>query len=346
MSANEATTDRSLRIAIVAPPWFEIPPRAYGGIEAMCYSLSEGLVARGHDVTLIAAGRDKSTASFMQTYEKPPSDRLGQGIPEVIHAAAAGQVLEKLEVDVIHDNSFAGPLLAFGRSTPTVVTAHGPVTGEFRFYYAYMPEAVSLVAISNAQREMAPELKWATTIYNGIPVEEYPFRANKDDFALFLGRMSPEKAPHLAIEACREVGIDLVIAAKFNEPREQEYFDSEVRPLLGPGVDFIGQTGGDEKKDLLARARCLVFPIQWDEPFGIVMVEAMACGTPVVALEGGSAREVVANNVSGFVCETPEELPEAIKRADVLRPEDCRRRAELFDVAQMVRGYEDLFLSL
>ena len=335
-----------LRIAVVAPPWYEIPPRRYGGIEAMCHWLVEGLTARGHDVTLLAAGRADTSARFIRTLPEPPSERLGESLPEILHASVAGRALEDLEVDVIHDNSFAGPLLAHGRRIPTLVTAHGPVDGELGRYYATLPRSVRLVAISEAQRRLAPHLPWCATVHNGIPVREYPFVAEKSDYALFLGRMSPDKAPHLAIDACKEAGLDLIIAAKCSEPRERDYFETEVRPRLGSGVEYVGEVGGDQKKDLLAGARCLVFPIQWDEPFGIVMVEAMACGTPVVAMARGSVPEVVANGVSGFVCTRREELPEAIKRSEMIAPADCRRRAMRFDVSRMVSGYQEVFREM
>ena len=336
----------TLHIAVVAPPWFEIPPRRYGGIEAMCHGLVEGLAARGHEVTLIAAGRANTRARFIRTLPEPPSERLGESLPEILHATVAGRALQELEVDVIHDNSFAGPLLAYGRGIPTVVTAHGPVEGELGEYYAALPSSIRLVAISEAQRRRAPHLGWCAIVHNGIPVHEYPFSAEKDDFALFLGRMSPEKAPHLAIDACRQAGVDLAVAAKCSEPAERHYFEAEVKPRLGPDVDYLGEVGGAAKKDLLARARCLVFPIQWEEPFGIVMVEAMACGTPVVALRGGSVPEVVADGISGFVCASPEDLPEAIKRSDIIDPADCRSRALRFDVSRMVSGYEQLFMKM
>lgn len=336
-----------LRIAVIAPPWFEIPPSGYGGIEALCHWLTEGLVAQGHDVTLVAAGRDATTARFVRTYETPPTERLGEALPEVTHAGLAFASLRDLgPFDVVHDHTLVGPLLAHAWEAPVVVTAHGPVDGELGTYYSTLPPNAHLVAISNAQRNNNPDLRWAETIHNGIPVGDYPFVEDKDDFALFLGRMSPEKAPHLAIEACRAAGIDLVIAAKCNEPREHEYYEAKMRPLLGPGVEYVGEVADQDKKELLGKARCLVFPIQWEEPFGIVMVEAMACGTPVVALPGGSVTEVVADGESGFVCPDLDQLAESIKRADVIDPRACRRRAELFDVSGMVAGYEDLFARL
>jgi glycosyltransferase involved in cell wall biosynthesis len=330
-----------LRIGVVAPPWYPIPPHGYGGIEWMIYWLTEGLVARGHEVTVIGAGGSRTSANFIPTYEDPPFRRIGESMPEVLHALAAAEALDDLRVDVVHDHCLAGPLSAARRRVPTVLTAHGPLDGEVRRYYELLADDVSLVAISECQRRKAPDLRWAGMVHNAIPVDDYPFSNRKEDFCLFLGRMNAEKAPDLAIQAARRAGYPIIIAAKCNEPPEQHYFDQRVRPLLGPDAHWYGEATTTQKKDLLARARCLVFPIQWDEPFGIVMVEAMACGTPVVALRGGSVPEVVEDGVTGFICNDPEELPDAIRRAGELDPKACRRRAsDCFDVAEMVSSYE------
>jgi glycosyltransferase involved in cell wall biosynthesis len=337
---------RSLRVAIVAPPWFKIPPGAYGGIEWMCYWLVEGLAARGHDVTLVGVDESETSARFVQTYPEAPSARVGEPFPEVVHAAAVGKTLRRRDLDVVHDNSLAGPLLAFGRAVPTVVTAHGPVDGEIGRYYQLIGSAASLVAISDAQRKVAPHLPWLGTVHNAIPLEEYPFTAEKEDFLLWLGRMNPEKAPHLAIVAARELGARLVLAGKCTEPDERAYFEAEVEPRLGADVEWTGEADTERKKDLLARAKAFVFPIQWEEPFGIVMVEAMACGTPVVALRHGSVPEVVVDGETGFVCDAPEELPAAIEKAQSIDARACREHVEReFSVSTMVSGYERAYLD-
>jgi glycosyltransferase involved in cell wall biosynthesis len=311
----------------------------------MCHWLADGLTARGHDVVVIGAGQRRGAGRFVATGPPPDPRRLGEPLPEILHLAAAARTLEDLEVDLVHDHTLAGPLLAFGRSVPTVVTAHGPVTGEIGEYYRRLGDRIRLVAISEAQRRAAPRLPWAATVNNGIPVDDYPFRADKEGFALFLGRMNPEKGVALAVDAARSARTPLVVAAKCNEPAEQRYFTDEIAPRLGEGVEWIGEADAALKKDLLARARCLVLPLQWEEPFGIVMVEALACGTPVVAMARGAATEIVMDGATGFLCRTPEELPGAILGAELIDPYACRRAARRFDVASMVMGYESLYAA-
>ncbi len=336
-----------LRIALVAPPWFDVPPRAYGGIEAMVADLATALVARGHSVVLVGAGSDGTPARFLATYPDPPSSRLGEPVPEVVHAAAAARHLDGLDVQIVHDHSLAGPLTAGRRATPTVATVHGPVTGELAWYYRELGDTVGLVALSDAQRRAAPGLNWVGTVHNAVDVGTFPFRADKDDFVLFLGRFNPDKGAHLAIDAARAAGRRIVLAGKLNEQPERDYFAAEIEPRLGPGVEYVGEADAAMKRDLFSRARCLVFPIQWEEPFGMVMIEAMACGTPVVALRRGAVPEVVADGRTGFVRDRFEQVAEAIDQTNRLRPEDCRDHvARNFDVSVMAQRYERLYLSL
>jgi len=335
-----------LRIAVIAPCWFEIPPKAYGGIEWICYWLVEGLIDRGHDVTLVAAGENKTRARFIQSYAQAPSAQLGEPLPEVVHAAAVSELTSGMDFDVFHDHTLAGPLLAAGRQAPTIVTAHGPVGGGIGNYFRRLSKFVKFVAISDAQQEDAKDLPWAGRVYNGIPVEEYPFETKKEDYVLFLGRMSPEKGADLAIDAARRAGLPIVLAGKRTEPLEQAYFQNTVAPKLGEDTQWIGQVGPVRKKELLSKARCLIFPIRWKEPFGIVMVEALACGTPVVALNSGSVPEVISHDETGFIFDDPEDLGKGIERAAELDATACRQRAlKLFDTAEMVKGYEEIYSS-
>jgi glycosyltransferase involved in cell wall biosynthesis len=198
------------------------------------------------------------------------------------------------------------------------------------------------VAISESQRSMAPEnLRWGGVVYNGIPMDRYPLREDKDDYVFFLGRADEEKAPHLAVEAARWAGRRLVMCATRKNEREQRYWAEQVEPLLDDHVDVYGECGSEEKADLLARAAALLFPIQWPEPFGLVMTEAMACGTPVVAWRNGSVPEVVDDGVTGFVVQSMDELVRAIDRVGDLDPRALRARVEeRFSAEAMVAGYE------
>jgi glycosyltransferase involved in cell wall biosynthesis len=329
---------------MVAPPWYDVPPTAYGGIEQVVGDLVTALTDHGHRVTLIAAGRDGTSASMLRTYDRPPSERLGDTLPELVQAAAATRLLSDLDVDVVHDHTLAGPLTSAGRPAPTVATVHGPTHGELVDYYRVLGRSASLVAISHAQRRAAPELNWIGTVPNGIDVGSFPFRESKEDWLFFLGRFCPDKGPDLAIDAARAAGRSLVLAGKVNEPAEQEYFDDVIRPRLGPDVTYVGELDATMKRELYVKASCLLFPVRVAEPFGMVMVEAMACGTPVVALRAGSVPEVVADGRSGIICDSPDELPRGIDKAMQLQAGDCRDHvARHFDLGRMAHGYEHVY---
>lgn len=338
-----------MRIGVVAPPWFEVPPRGYGGTEAVVGALVDQLVARGHEVTLVASGAPHTNAThFVQVYADPPSSELGtSAMPEVIDAASAGAALDGLDLDIVHDHSLAGPLLARGRRIPTVVTMHGPVSGENGDYYERLGTSVGVVAISAAQRRANARLNWVGTVHNAIDVSSFPFRADKDRSVVWIGRFCDDKSPHLAIDAARAAGRRIVLAGKLNEPDEKEYFDREIRPRLGEDVDYVGEADAALKRKLYAQASCLVFPIQWEEPFGMVMVEAMACGTPVVATRRGSVPEVVVDGHTGFIVDDVDELAGAIERTDTIDPRECRAHVRAhFDLPVMAAGYERVYRSL
>lgn len=346
-AGDEAVRTEPMRIAMIAPPWFEVPPLGYGGIESLCADLADGLVARGHQVHLFASGPPGTEAHFVRTYEDPPKERIGDPILEVTHAARVAGALADMPVDVVHDHTLAGPLLARGRRCPTVLTVHGPVDGELGDYLELLGSTVHLVAISEAQRRGRAGLNWAATVPNALRVADYPFRRDKDDYVLFLGRMNPEKGAHVAIEVAQQAGSRLLIAAKCNEPAEKAYFDEHVAPRLGAGAEWLGEADGDRKRELLAGARCLLFPLQWEEPFGLVMIEALACGTPVVGLRRGSVPEIVVDGLTGYVRDDPEELPALLHQLDVLDPDACRKRVEEeFDLPVMLSRYEQTYRAV
>jgi glycosyltransferase involved in cell wall biosynthesis len=335
----------ALRIGMVAPAWFELPPEGYGGIEVVVADLANGLSDRGNDVILVGAGRDLTRAStFHATFETPPSDRLGTPVPEVLHAARAARFLCGQTVDLVHDHTLAGPLLAIGRRVPTVVTMHGPVTGELGAYYEALGDAIGLVAISHAQRRLNPRLNWVGTVHNAIDTAAWPFADRKDDYVLWVGRTCDDKAPHLAIDAARAAGRRIVLAGKCTEPSEKAYFAREIDPRLGDDVTYIDGACTDRKRELMAHAEALLFPIQWEEPFGMVMIEAMVCGTPVIAFPRGAVPEVVVDGVTGILVHSLAELSTAIDAAITLDPRACRRHVEEhFDLSVMAAGYERIY---
>jgi glycosyltransferase involved in cell wall biosynthesis len=342
---QEPIRSRQLHVAMIAPPYFDVPPTAYGGIETVVADLVDSLVARGHQVTLIGAGRHSTKAQrFITTYDVGPADRLGEPMPEMVHAAKVAAILDTLDVDVIHDHTMAGPLMARGRLTPTVVTAHGPVHGDFGDYYRALGDTVQLVAISDAQRSTGPGLPWAATVHNAIRAETFPFNAKKEEYALFLGRFHPEKSPHLAIDAARAAGLPIVLAGKCSEPIERAYFAREVEPRIGRDVTIFGVADGTAKRRLLSRAACMLFPISWEEPFGLVVIEAMVCGTPVVALRRGAVPELIVDGETGIIVDDPAKLPEGIARAREIDPVACRKHVEAsFTVEVMAEGYEAVY---
>jgi glycosyltransferase involved in cell wall biosynthesis len=345
LEARTGTASPRLRIAMVAPPWFAVPPMGYGGIEHVVAELVDGLVAHGHDVTLISAGEHGTAATrHIRTFDEPPSERLGETLPDAVHAQLADRIVASLDVDVVHDHSQVGPLLAASRSVPTVVTAHGATTGFPGQFLTIVADHCSLVAISDAQRRSTPHIAWAGMVHNALDVGTFPFRDTKDDYLLFLGRLHPEKAPHLAIDAARAAGRRIVVAGKCVEPIERRYREEFLVPRGGPDVDFVGTADADTKRDLLAGAAALLFPITWEEPFGMVMLEAMACGTPVVAFRRGAVPEVVVDGVTGFIVDTFDEFVAAIGRAGALDPRTCRTYvARTFPRERMAAGYEAVY---
>ncbi|MEV6768885.1 glycosyltransferase family 4 protein [Nocardia sp. NPDC051030] len=343
--------DRQLHIVLVAPPYFDVPPSGYGGVEAVVASLADELVARGRRVTLLGAGRAGTKARFIRVWDEPQSAKLGEPYPEIVHAMKVWRIIERLHredpIDIVHDHTFAGPLNAAGYrmlGIPAIATVHGPVDAEMCDYYRAFDRNMKLVAISDRQRELAPDLNWIGRVHNAINPEEWPFHTEKMDYALFLGRYAPYKGPDVALRAAHAAGIRLILAGKCNEPAEKAYFAEHVEPLLTATDDVFGEADAIAKRQLLAGAKCMLFPISWDEPFGIVMIEAMVCGTPVVALRGGAVAEVIEHGVTGFICDHPDELPDAIARVGEIDPHACRRRVEeLFATDRFAAGYDAVY---
>lgn len=344
----------SPHLVLVAPPYYEVPPSGYGGVEAVLADLADALVDRGHRVTLLGVGRPGTRARFVAVSDTPAAARLGEPFPEVVHALAVRRAVEQLHaadpVHLIHDHTFAGALNApaFRRlGIPSVITVHGSVDSELADYYREIGDSAGLVAISDRQRDLAPDLNWVGRVHNALHPGDWPFSATKGDYALFLGRFSPDKGPDLALHAAHEAGVPLVLAAKCSEPGERRYFEETIRPLLGPGDTVVGEADTTRKRALLAGARCLLFPVRWEEPFGMVLIEALACGTPVVALRAGAVPEIVTHGVTGLIADDPAALPAALHRVTALDPYDCRRAAETrFGVDGLAAGYEAAYRTV
>jgi glycosyltransferase involved in cell wall biosynthesis len=337
-----------LGIAILSPMWFPVPPTGYGGIELIVSLLADGLVDAGHEVTLFASGDSLTKAHLSYIYEQAPSELIGRSLPEIRHALACYERAD--EFDVINDHSgIPAAALAGAIQTPVLHTVHGPLdTHEAQHAYAAIAEVspgVGLISISENQRRPMPDLPWVATVPNAIDLSLYPSKPHKGDYLLFLGRFSPDKGAHRAIAVAMELGLPLKMAGKNREPKEREYFREFVEPHVGHGgIEYLGEVTHGEKVELLQDARATLFPIEWEEPFGLVMVESMACGTPVIATRHGAVPEVIEDGVSGIIVENYREMAAALEQADALDPNECRRFVEeRFAPERMVRDYENAY---
>lgn len=340
------TSGSPLRIALVAPPWLPVPPLGYGGTERVIALLADGLVEAGHDVTLFAANGSDTAAKLVSPLVQPPPIIGSAPDDEAFHTLAAFQ--SRHDFDLIHDHTGLGPsfagLLADG--PPVVHTLHGPWTPGLQRKMSVLHQHVNLVAISHSQKAANRSVEYAGVVHNGIDIDAHPFQSEKEDFLVFLGRINPDKAPEVAIEVAREGGLPLTMIIKRSEPEEWEYWHEHVVPLLGSDITVIEQPAHHIKVDLLGRARALVCPIRWPEPFGLVFVEALACGTPVITRPFGAAPEIVSKEV-GFLCDDLPEMIAAVEASADLSPFACRARAtDHFSGDAMVRGYEAVYRSV
>jgi glycosyltransferase involved in cell wall biosynthesis len=335
-----------MRIAMVAPPWFPVPPPDYGGIEMVCALLARGLADRGHEVTMFATGDSEPGVPLTGVVDQHHPDLLR--IPEV-EAHHLAHVVEKIaagEFDVVHDNSTVyGPLLLRDQPLPVVHTVHGGIEDEHAVaVYATVCDSVDLVAISRAYRDQAPQLHWAAVIPNPVDVADYELVEQKDDYVVFMARFSRVKGAEAAIRAAQAAEVPIVLAGPVHDV-DRAYFDETVAPLLEePGVTRIDSVGGDEKAQLLGKARALLSPVDWEEPFGLAPVEAMACGTPVIAYPRGALNETVVDGETGFLVDDEDGIVEAIGRLDEIDPAHCRDHVkDHFSVETVSALYEEAF---
>jgi glycosyltransferase involved in cell wall biosynthesis len=336
------TAEDPLRVAILAPVWFPVPPTGYGGIEWVVSLLADGLTDAGHDVTLFASGDSRTHATLAAVFEEAPTEWIGQAYWDLRHALSC--LVRAGEFDIVNDHSGMLALALGGLvSTPFVHTVHGPLSGEPGQMYddiVTLHPGARLISLSMSQRRPRPDLPWVANCPNALDFSVYPVHAHRGDYLLFLGRMTAEKGCHRAIAIATELGLPLKIAGKLREPREHEYFRELVEPHLRHGIEYLGEVSHGEKVELLQEARATLFPIDWDEPFGLVMIESMACGTPVIATRRGAVPEVIEHGVTGVIVDDYRRMPAALDDADALEPLAIRRRAEeRFAPERMVDDY-------
>jgi glycosyltransferase involved in cell wall biosynthesis len=337
-----------MRVAMLAPLYESVPPRMYGGTERVVSYLSEELVRRGHDVTLFASGDSVTSAALRPGWPSAlrlaALDHMGSAyhLPMLAEAFAPGAF------DIVHSHLdfWAFP---FARLTgvPAVTTLHGRLDlAELAPVYGHFRDA-RIVSISDAQRAPLPDLNWVATVHHGLPRDRLRFSPGPGKYLAFLGRIAPEKRPDLAIEVARRAGVPLKIAAKVDRV-DRDYYENVIRPRLkSADIEFIGEIAEKEKSEFLGDALALIFPIDWPEPFGLVMIEALACGTPVIARPCGSVAEVLRHGVTGLIHSEIDDLVDAVKRVGSLSRQACRQEFESrFTADLMAAGYELVYRRL
>jgi glycosyltransferase involved in cell wall biosynthesis len=340
-----------MRIAQVAPLWESVPPSGYDAVESLVADLSEALVARGHEVALFASGDSKTTADLVEICPQALHSVADVTEPEVYRMLQLADVRDRAgEFDVIHSHvhsnsgCLAVPMLAECR-TPVVHTVHCFFNADnARLFRRFVDQRY--VAISADQRRRLPEVPFTRTVHHGIDIDRFPYRDAPDDppYLAFLGRIRPEKGAHLAIEVARRAGLPLKIAGRV-KPQDRDYFAREIQPHRDRGlVEFVGELGFDAKLTFLGGAVACLATSQIPEPFGLVTVEAQACGTPVLGLRDGAVPELVADGVTGLLADSAESLAAAAGHLDYIDRAQCRRHvAERFSLARMVDGYEAIY---
>ncbi|MDD2673079.1 MAG: glycosyltransferase family 4 protein [Syntrophales bacterium] len=348
-----------MKIAILSPIEESVPPEKYGGTELVVYNIVEELIKRGHEVTLFASGDSKTSAKLFYSYSKKIRVNPDQSLKEMEAKKSVflGESLSKIrqeKFDIVHThiNWRTLPFLPL-IDMPSVHTLHGPLNIDYQLEVYQRYKNANYITISNAQRKPLPYLKYLATVYNGIDIKKFDFNINPENYFSFLGRMSYEKGPEVAAKAAIQSGQKLKMAAKIDLSNKQ-FYDKYVKPLENKDVVYIGEPNHKEKNILLKNSKALLAPIQWEEPFGLYFIEAMACGTPVIAFKRGSVPEIVIDGKTGYVVDSKKGstgIVEAIKKINSLSDSqyqkmrvNCRKHVEQnFTIEKMVDGYEKVY---
>jgi glycosyltransferase involved in cell wall biosynthesis len=331
-----------MKIAQVSSPWVSTPPRTYGGTEVIVSSLTEGLVNRGHDVTLFAT-HDSQTQAHLQAWAAP----AGYGfhfLDEILHVRQAYEHLLKSDMEIVHNHT-----LQFGQAffsllpIPSLTTCHAHY--EHKYYYAELSRNHAFVSVSQRQQELAPELNWVGNIPHGIDVERFPFAAEKDDYLLFLGAIAPHKAPHVAIHIAKKLHRPLKLVGPIIEGF---YYENFIAPHVDQDlIQYLGEADFEQKGELYKHASALLFPTSCEEAFGLVMIEALACGTPVIAYINGATPEVIAHKKVGFLVDNPQDMLASVSKCKSISPYECRQYVEQhFNAQLMVERYLEVYEKL
>jgi glycosyltransferase involved in cell wall biosynthesis len=344
-----------MKIALIAPLYEAVPPQAYGGTERVIAGLADSLVRRGHDVTLFAAGGSRTSARLVAMSSAPLRRSMSREqlveVSQHLHLHMLAEVYRRAdEFDVVHAHTdiLTLPFVRF-TDVPTVITLHGRLDLDVLQQTVPLYLDVPLVSISDSQRAPLDSVatNWVGTCPNGLPLDDYLSAERGDgDYLAFVGRITEDKHVDWAVEVARRAGLPLRVAAKI-DPVDEEYWQSTIRPLFDRcGVDFLGELEESQKPAFLAGARAMLFPIDWPEPFGLVMIESLAAGTPVIAMRRGSVPEVIEHGVSGSICDSIDEMVAAVHDVGRISPEACRRRARRFTSDRMTEDYLDVYESV
>lgn len=334
-----------MRVGLIVGPWFTVPPERYGGTERVVDALARGLTDAGHEVLLATASDSTCPVPQMGGFGPSEPEELGLTLSELHHVIKAYAGMQ--DVDIIHDHTLAGPLYAHRpKDVPVVTTVHGPLSTRSTALYRDMAQDTSIIAISHDQCSRVPDLPISAVIHHGLDLSTVSVGEGAGGYACFVGRMCPDKGLLEAVAVARKAGVPLRIAAKMHAKDEQAYYREVVKPVLGPDEEFLGELSDPEKYELMGGAMALLNPIQWHEPFGLVMIEALATGTPVVATPMGAAPEIVHHGVTGYLGGT-DELAGFMDDVQKLSRADCRRSVDdYFNAARMAAEHLELYSAV